>query len=180
MDFITNNETLHFEIKVNSDNKLIEKLRMQNEVQKVLETNNVDFEKGVINLYKGIAGFNVMFPIPFTNAYLVAYFNEKVQFVNVKVMKLKPNESQLEISFKDVNTGVEAKGIYQNGKYIRTEIVNDSDQVYTEGLTQCVEEGFESLPFALKAFCSAACTAIWTGAGAAACAGCLAGLGIHC
>lgn len=180
MNYITPNEKLHFEVKVDANHDLVRTLRDQSEVKKTLKSYSVDFDKGVMNLFKGISGFNIMFPTPHENTFLVVYFDEKVEVSSVKVMEMKSNEGQLEISFKDIKSDVEVKGIFQGGEYIRTEVVGNSGQVQAQGLQQCLQEGFESLPLALRAFCMAACGAVWTGVGLAACAGCLTGLGIHC
>ena len=58
-------------------------------------------------------------------------------------------------------------------------MLND-DKVQLTGFIECLDRKYKELPNILKAICYTACAAVWTGVGLAACAGCLAGLGINC
>ncbi|MDY0406525.1 hypothetical protein P5G51_015170 [Virgibacillus sp. 179-BFC.A HS] len=45
------------------------------------------------------------------------------------------------------------KGIFQDGEYVRTELVNQpSDITIQESFFECVEKGFKRLPLAMKIF----------------------------
>ncbi|OXT15136.1 hypothetical protein B9K06_22780 [Bacillus sp. OG2] len=180
-DYISPNEKVHFEIKVDSGNALVESLRGESAVKELTGRYPVDFNKGSLNLYKGIGGFSLVFPIPFQNKFLVAYYDETSHLANLKLMAIETKDNKFELSFSTVDETQTVKGIYEDGEYIRTEILNDSDKITVQAAwVDCLQEGFESLPWALKALCSAACAAVWTGVGLAACAGCLTGVGITC
>lgn len=181
VDYLTPNEQVHFQIEVAADNEFVTAVKADSEVKKVAKSHSVDFGKGILNLYKGLPGFNVLFPIPFTNSYLVVGFNEKTEIDKVNILKMEAKGSQLEISFTNTKTDVEVKGIYQDGEYVRAELVNSPDGITIQNsFMRCVEEGFNRLPHAMKVFCGASCAAIWTLVGSAACAGCIAGAGITC
>jgi hypothetical protein len=145
----------------------------------------IDPDAAELNMIRGIEGYTLIIPLLPRNAskqrFAVGYYNGENQIENIKVMSLETDNEIFKIIFSDYKESINISGVYKNGLYIKTIVENKTDNLTIQkSFQECIEEGFEELPWALQLICAASCAAIWTGAGLAACAGCLAGLGIFC
>lgn len=178
-------EAIHFSLPVNSDNMLIKELQKGSEIKDLMAKYHLEFDSAQLNIFKGLLGYTLMIPVAPTDVkkgdYVVAYYDGQNKIKNIKVMTLYGVDDTFKITFSDSKGMEKVTGVYKNGNYVGTIKENIAGQVTIQkSLTQCLDEGFKNLPWALQIFCVAACGAIWTGVGLAACAGCLTGLGISC
>jgi endonuclease III-like uncharacterized protein len=168
-----------YSLEVNAHNNIIKDLEKVSEVQVITKNNKLAFEHAQLTHYKGVGGSSVVIPyVEDSNKFVVAYYTETFDLKSVKVMELKAEGDRMDISFANVEETYKMVATFENGKYVTTKTYGEA--IISQGFVDCLQDGYESLPDWLQTVCFIACGAIWTGAGAAACAGCLAGLGIHC
>ncbi|EDZ48797.1 MULTISPECIES: hypothetical protein [Bacillus cereus group] len=160
-------------------NQFIGELKANPAINKIAEKHQLNFQQAQITHYKEIGGSSVVIPLlDGENSFVVAYYDEKFNLKDIKLMGIKLEGNDLELSFADAEETFKTISTIKDGKFVKTAV--EGEAVIEQGLVDCVERGFNSLPDWLQWSCKIACTAFWTPAGAAACAGCLAGLGIKC
>ncbi|WP_182813517.1 hypothetical protein [Bacillus sp. ME78] len=160
-------------------NQLIGELKTNPAINKIAEKHQLNFQQAQITHYKQIGGSSVVIPLlDEENSFVVAYYDEKFNIKDIKLMGIKLEGNDLELSFADAEETFKTISTIKDGKFVKTAV--EGEAVIEQGLVDCVERGFNSLPDWLQWSCRIACGAFWTPAGAAACAGCLAGLGIKC
>ncbi|MED3922724.1 hypothetical protein P4644_23835 [Priestia aryabhattai] len=182
-DYIEPKEQIHYSLPVPKDNALVEMLKSEEDFQKVLKKFELDLDNISLNVFKEISGYAMNIPVlgNDTNSqkYIAIYFTSTNLVKSIKIMTLFAKDKDFSLTFANVEESIQVTGMFQDGEYLETTISN-TNEVQATGFTDCLERGFNNLPYALRAVCFASCAAVGTGVGAAACAGCLVGLGIHC
>ncbi|PWW38074.1 MULTISPECIES: hypothetical protein [Paenibacillus] len=180
-------EEFHTAAKVEVNDSLIQNLNSNSNYVALTAKYSIDMSQAEWHYYKGIPTKNLLIPIQETtanvNKFIAVYYDERQFIKNIKVMSIEKTQDGFTLAFSDAEEKREVKGIYKNDQYIETQVNGQAvvkGEVTTMGLQDCLQAGFEGLPLWLKSFCAVACGAVWTGAGLAACAGCLVGLGIDC
>lgn len=170
-----------YSMQIDSENYFVKELKSNNNVQEVSKNYKLDYNNAQITHYKEIGGTSVIIPIVNNNEkFVVAYYTDKFELNSVKIMELKTEDQKLYISFANTEETYKIVATIENGDLVKREVQGDEVMALKESFLDCLERSFNGLPDWLRWGCYVACGAIWTGAGAAACAGCLAGLGIKC
>ncbi|MFE6074717.1 hypothetical protein ACFVQB_09600 [Paenibacillus sp. NPDC057886] len=181
-------EEFHIAAKVDISDSLIQNLSSNADYVALAAKYTLVMGEAEWHYFKGIPTKNLLIPIQQetenVNKFIAVYYDEQQFIKKVKIMSIEKIQNGFSLAFSDAEEKREVKGIYKHNKYIETQVNGQAvvvqGEVTTMGLQDCLQAGFEGLPLWLKSFCVVACGAVWTGAGLAACAGCLVGLGIDC
>ncbi|MGG2057909.1 hypothetical protein [Priestia megaterium] len=183
-DYIQPVEKIYYTLPIPKDHPFIEVARNFSEFTDISKKYTVDFQNATLNIYKGLTGSALTIPIQEDKANegkaVVVYFTETNEVNSIQIITLQTTTDGFNLTFSSADESLEITGIFENDEYIET-VVNDKSEIHSsQTRTQCIDAAFKRLPYALQAVCFAACAAILTAPGLAACAGCLVGLGIHC
>ncbi len=171
--------------KIEETSSLIKNLKQVKDMKVLEDKYLLKYDEATINMYPGVNGFVVVVPVKqeddLRQKFVAAYYDEDHMMKNVKVMTLEYTDGVSALSFATPDETRKTTGIFEDGEFKR--VVNQDENLQTQGVSDfldCVDKGFNNSPLWIKAACSTVCGAFWTGVGAAACAGCLAGFGISC
>ncbi|WP_366291697.1 hypothetical protein [Paenibacillus sp. AN1007] len=181
-------EEFHTTAKVEINDSFVQHLSTNNEYKELAAKYSLKLNEAEWHYFRGIATKTLLIPIyqetGTVNKFVAVYYDVQQIIKKIKVMTIEKIEHGFSLAFSNAEETHEVKGVYQYNQYVETQVnglpVPVEGQITANFDLSCLQTGFEGLPLWLKAFCSVACGAIWTGAGAAACAGCLVGLGIDC
>ncbi len=171
--------------KIGDTSSVITNLKQVNDIKVLEDKYLLKYDEATVNMYPGVNGFVVVIPVKqeddLIQKFVAAYYDEDHMMKNVKVMTLEYTGGVSALSFATPDETRKTTGIFEDGEFKR--VVNQDDNLQAQGITDmldCLRSGWNKQPLWIKAACGTACGAIWTGIGAAACAGCLAGFGINC
>lgn len=182
---MTTQYTKFIPAKIEETSSLIKNLKQVKDMKVLEDKYFLKYDEATINIYPGVNGFVVVVPVKqeddLTQKFVAAYYDEDHMMKNVKVMTLEYTDGVSALSFATPDETRKTTGVFEDGEFKR--VVNQGENLQTQGVTDfldCIDKGFNRAPLWIKASCSTVCGAFWTGVGAAACAGCLAGFGINC
>lgn len=182
---MTNQNVAVVTARIEKTSYLIEKLKQVKEMKELGDKYQLNYDETTINMYPGTNGFAVVIPVEQADAllqkFVVAYYDEDHMVKNVKVMSLEYKDGESTFSFATSDETHKVSWNIENGEL--KPVVNLSEKLQGQGVTDvldCISKGWDRAPLAVKIACGTACGGFFTGVGAAACLGCLAGFGITC